>query len=113
MAAMVASVAAVSERPICVFVSMGAIYAFKAGLSIESRYQGGRFSDILKEKNAPDALNLLEMGKELGDMSVYACSMALDILGWNETDLHGELFDGAMGLTKFLSDAEEGQFITF
>ncbi len=113
MAAMAASVAAVSERPVSVFISMGAIYTFKAGLSDDERYRGGDFSSILREKGAPDALKLLEMGKQLGEMSIYACSMALDILGWDETDLEGDLFDGAMGLTKYLSDAEAGQIITF
>ncbi len=111
MAAMIASVAAVSERPVRVFISMGAIYAFKAGLSDEERYKGGRFSGLLKEKRAPDALQLFKQGKELGEMSMYACSMALDVLGWDETDLFENLFDGAMGLTKYLSDAEEGQII--
>ena len=113
MAAMTASIAAVSERPVCVFISMGAIYAFKKGLSDEDRYQGSRFSGVLKEKKAPDALHLFEQGKQLGEMSMYACSMALDVLGWDETDLEENLFDGAMGLTKYLSDAEEGQIIVF
>jgi peroxiredoxin family protein len=113
MAAMTASVAAVSERPVCVFISMGAMSVFKKGLSGEDRYKGGRFSDILKDKKAPDALQLFEQGKELGEMSMYACSMALDVLGWDETDLEENLFDGAMGLTKLLSDAEEGQIIVF
>jgi len=32
-------------------------------------------------------------------------------LGWEESHLVEDLFDGQMGLTKFLSDAEEGQLI--
>jgi peroxiredoxin family protein len=55
---------------------------------------------------------LFAQGKMLGEMSVHACSMALDILGWKEDDLVEDLFDGAMGLTKFLSDAEQGQLVT-
>ena len=38
--------------------------------------------------------------------------MAMDVLGWEESDLKEGLFDGSMGLTKFLSDAETGQLIT-
>jgi len=112
MAAMMAAVAAVSETPVRVFVSMGAIYAFQKDLSDDERYQGGRFSDVLKEKKAPDAMLLFEQGKTLGDMTVHACSMALDVLGWQEGDLVADLFDGALGLTKYLSDAEQGQLIT-
>jgi len=112
MAAMMASVAAVSETPVHVFVSMGAIYAFQKGLADDARYQGGAFSDVLKDKKAPDAMLLFEQGKELGDMTLHACSMALDVLGWQEDDLVDNLFDGSMGLTKYLSDAEQGQLVT-
>lgn len=112
MAAMTASVAAVSERPVHVFISMNAMYAFKNGLAADERYQGGAFSQVLKEKNAPDAMMLFEQGRMLGELSMHACSMAMDVLGWEESDLKESLFDGAMGLTRFLSDAETGELIT-
>ena len=112
MAAMIASVAAVSDRPVQVFVSMNAILLFGKDTPADKRYQGGAFSKLLKEKNAPDALKLFDQGKELGDLKMWACSMALDIQGWEIGHLVEGLFDGALGLTKFLSDAETGQFIT-
>jgi peroxiredoxin family protein len=111
MAAMMASVAAVSERPVEVFVSMNAILAFAKDALAEQRYHGGAFSTLLKEKHAPDALILFRQGKELGDLKIWACSMALDVKGWEMSQLEDGLFDGALGLTKFLSDAENGQFI--
>lgn len=46
-------------------------------------------------------------------MTMHGCSMALDMLGRQESHLDQELFDGAMGPTKYLSDAEQGQIITF
>ncbi len=112
MAAMLASVGAVSERPVEVFVSMNAILAFEKGAAPEKRYRGGAFSRLLLEKHAPDAIALFEQGKELGDLKLWACSMALDVKGWELKQLQDGLFDGALGLTKFLSDAENGQFIT-
>jgi peroxiredoxin family protein len=112
MAAMMASVGAVSERPVEVFVSMNAMLAFAKQAPAEGRYKGGTFSKLLKEKRAPDAVALFGQGKDLGDMKMWACSMALDVLGWEESQLVDGLFDGALGLTKFLSDAENGQFIT-
>ena len=112
MAAMMASVAAVSVTPVHVIVSMGAIYAFREGLSGDLRYDGGRFSGVMKDKKAPDAMMLFEQGKLLGEMTVHACSMALDILDWKESDLVEGVVDGAMGLTRFLSDAEQGQLVT-
>ena len=112
MAAMLASVAAVSERPVEVFVSMNAMLAFAKDTPAEKRYQGGAFSKLLKEKKAPDPITLFHQGRELGDLKVWACSMALDVLGWELDRLEGDLFEGPLGLTKFLSDAENGQFIT-
>jgi len=38
--------------------------------------------------------------------------MALDVQGWEIDRLEDGLFDGPLGLTKFLSDAENGQFVT-
>jgi len=112
MAAMIASVGAVSDRPVQVFVSMNAILAFGKDTPADKRYQGGAFSKLLKEKHAPDALKLFQQGRELGDLKMWACSMALDIRGWEMGHLVEDLFDGPLGLTKFLSDAEHGQFIT-
>ncbi len=109
MAGMVASVAAVSDRQVEVFVSMNAMFAFtKAN---KGKYEGGAFSKILLEKKAPDAIELFQQGKMLGDMKVYPCSMAMDVTGWTEDDLVDDLFEPPTGLTKFLSDAENGQFI--
>lgn len=112
MAAMMASVGAVSERPVEVFVSMNAILAFAKGKTPEERYRGGAYSQLLKQKNAPEAVALFGQGKELGDLKMWACSMALDLQGWEMDALEDDLFDGPLGLTKFLSDAENGQFIT-
>ena len=112
MAAMMASVGAVSERSVEVFVSMNAILAFAKDLPAAERYRGGIFSGLLVRKNAPDALTLFRQGKELGDLKLWACSMALDIQGWDIGWLVDGLFDGPLGLTKFLADAEAGQFVT-
>ena len=112
MAAMMASVAAVSERPVEVFVSMNAVLAFEKGVPADKRYHGGAFSKVLTDKKAPDPLTLFRQGKELGDLKLWACSMALDVQGWELANLEDGLFDEALGLTKFLSDAETGQFIT-
>ena len=111
LAGMMASVAAVSERPTQLFVSMAAILVFAKGLNAEARYRGGAFSAEMLKKGAPDALELLRQGKMLGDLTIIACSMALDIQEWTLADLEDGLFDEAGGLTKFMSDAEAGELI--
>ncbi|MFQ5756088.1 MAG: DsrE family protein [Acidiferrobacterales bacterium] len=113
MAAMLASVAAVSGRPAEVFISMNAIYAFDRGVGPKQRYRGGSFSKLMLEKNAPDTVELFSQGKMLGGLKMHACAMALDLLGWTMDNLVEDLFDGELGLTKFLSDAEAGDLITF
>jgi peroxiredoxin family protein len=112
MAAMVASVAAVSDRPVQLFISMNAMLAFEKGKPEAERYYGGRMAAALHDKKAPDPLELIGQGKMLGSMSVYACSMALDVLGWELDNLIEGIFDGPLGLTKFLSDAENGDLMT-
>jgi peroxiredoxin family protein len=112
MAAMMASIGAVSDRPVHVFVSMNALFAFERQASPEERYKGGAFSELLKEKKAPDAIQLFEQGKMLGDLKMHVCSMAMDVSGWEEDRLVEGMFDDSMGLTKFLSDAEGGQLVT-
>jgi peroxiredoxin family protein len=112
MAAMMASVGAVSDRKVTMLVSMNALPVFERDLPVEEAYKGGRLSDAMKDKGVPDAINLLQMGKELGEMEVYACSMALDVLEWQTDNLTEGLFDGHLGLTKFLVDAEDGQIVT-
>ena len=112
MAAMMASVAAVSDRPVRVFVSMNAILAFEKGKSPAERYHGGEFSRLIKENKVPDAIDLFGQGKMLGDMTVHACSMVMDLKKWELEHLVDDLFDGMLGLTKFLADAEEGELLT-
>ena len=111
MAAHAASIGAVSNRPVQVFVSMNAILAFAKDTPADERYRGGAFAKLLKQRNAPDPARLFQQGREFGDLKIWACSMALDIQGWGIVNLIEGLFDGTLGLTKFLSDAESGQFI--
>ena len=87
MAAMMASVGAVSDRAVHVFVSMNALFAFDGQATADERYRGGLFSGLIKEKNVPDAMLLFEQGRMLGDLKMYACSMALDVTGWSEDRL--------------------------
>lgn len=112
MAAMCASVAAVSERPVEVFLSMGALGVFRKSNG-DGRYSGGEFSQMMLKEGAPDPIELFEGGKMLGDLKVYACSMAMDVAKLSLEDLEEKVVDQPGGLTKFLSDAESGQLIVF
>ena len=59
--------------------------------------RGGAFSQLMKDKRAPDVLVLLRQGKEFGDLKIWACSMALDVAGLEMDHLVEELFDADSG----------------
>ena len=67
----------------------------------------------MKDRGAPDAVDLLLQGKMLGDMKVFACSMSLDVAQIGLDALVDEVFDDVGGLTSFLSNAESGQLVVF
>ncbi len=111
MAAMVASVGAVSGSDVTVFVSMNAMQVFTKGHD-GSVPTEGVFGELLSDKNAPGFLELFESAVELGDAKIHPCSMAIDVLELGAEDL-ADFIAEPLGLTKFLSDAAEGQVWTF
>ncbi|WP_123101505.1 DsrE/DsrF/DrsH-like family protein [Acidithiobacillus sulfuriphilus] len=110
-AAMTASVAAVSGTEVSVFISMNAFPFFIRGHGKEASAEGA-MGEIMAQKNVLSFYQIFEQAVELGDAKVYACSMAMDIMEVKETELEG-IVSGAMGLTRFLSDAEGAQILIF
>ena len=107
MAAMVASVGAVSGNDVTVFLSMNALKFFVKDSS-EKAPAEGEMGVLLEEKNAPDFMELFGQAVEYGDAKISPCSMAVDILELKQDDLQGFVSE-PLGLTAFLSDASEGQ----
>ena len=111
MAAMVASVAAVSGQEVLVFLSMNALIHFIKGRAVKAPHEG-EMGALMSGKKVPEFKTLFEQAVELGDAKVYPCSMAMDVLGVEQHDLESYLTE-ATGLTKFLGDARDGQVWTF
>lgn len=111
MAAMVASVGAVSGNDVRVFVSMNALAFFVKGAERNAPPEGV-VGNLLESKNAPSFLELFKQAVELGDAKIHPCSMAMDLLQLEEDALWPYVGE-SMGLTKFLGDASEGQVWTF
>ncbi|MFK7816757.1 MAG: DsrE/DsrF/DrsH-like family protein [Gammaproteobacteria bacterium] len=107
MAAMVASVGAVSGNDVTVFVSMNAMKFFVKD-STDKAPADGEMGVLLEEKNAPDFKELFAQAVEYGDAKIFPCSMAVDIMELKQDDLEGFVSE-PLGLTAFLSDASEGQ----
>lgn len=110
-AAMMASVAAVSAYEVTVFISMNALPHFVADKTSEVPNEG-ELGKLIEEKNVPEFLDLFEQAVELGDAKIHPCSMAVDILGVSASELRSFLAE-PMGLTKFLSLADDGQCWSF
>ncbi len=111
MAAMVASVGAVSGQEVMVFLSMNALPYFIKGNAFKAPHEGD-MGKLMATKKVPEFKTLFDQAVELGDAKIYPCSMAMDILGVEQDGLESYL-QKATGLTKFLHDAQDGQVWTF
>ena len=111
MAAMVASVGAVSGHDVVVFLSMNALSFFVKGNSAKAPPEG-EMGKLMASKKVPEFKTLFEQAVELGEAKIYPCSMAMDVLGVEQDGLESYLEKGT-GLTKFLHDAQDGQIWTF
>jgi len=111
MAAMVASVGAVSGNEVTVFLSMNALQYFTKGCTLEAPAEGS-FGRQMEGKKIPPFRTLLEQAVELGDARIYPCSMAMDLLGLEREGLEPYLGE-PLGLTKFLADSDGAQVWTF
>jgi peroxiredoxin family protein len=111
MAAMVASVGAVSGSEVSVFLSMNALQYFIKS-SDASAPAEGHFGEVMANKNVPQFKSLFENAVTLGDAKIFPCSMAMDVLEAKAEDLEPYLSE-PLGLTKFLNDSSDSQVWTF
>ena len=111
MAAMVASVGAVSGQEVVVFLSMNALSYFVKGNATKAPHEG-EMGALMATKNVPEFKTLFEQAVEYGDAKIYPCSMAMDVLGV-EKDAMESYLQEPTGLTKFLQDAQDAQVWTF
>ncbi|BAU49225.1 hypothetical protein SVA_2677 [Sulfurifustis variabilis] len=111
MAAMFASVAAATGDTVTVFFSMNALKHFVKGAAGDAPSEG-EFGTLMNQHGVPPFKQLFKQAAELGDAKLLPCSMAMDLLKITRDELDPE-FGPPTGLTRFLSDAEGGQLLTF
>ena len=111
MAAMIASVAAAIGDEVSVFLSMNALPYFVKGRTIDAPAEG-ELGVLMAQKGVPPFKQLFQQAAELGDAKLLPCSMALDLMKITKDELDPEI-GPPTGLTRFLSDAEGGQLLTF
>lgn len=111
MAAMVASVGAVSGDDVMVFLSMNALPYFAKGAQQDAPAEGP-VGKLLAQKNVPPFKQLFEHAVELGNAKIHPCSMAMDLLVLEPEALESYMSE-PLGLTKFLDGCKGAQVWSF
>jgi peroxiredoxin family protein len=116
-AAVLAAGAAALGKPVNVFLQYWALDAFtKAkierdhGLAHEAGDEGRAAVDALAKAGQAPWAETLRQAKELGEVDIQACSLSMDLLNLEESDLD-PLVDGVEGVTAFYLNAGEGQIV--
>jgi peroxiredoxin family protein len=114
-AATIAAGAAAMDRPVNILVQYWALDAFRAervqddqGLAADAAREGT--AQPVKGSASIPWLETFRMAKELGEISIVACSGSLDVLGLEVTELD-PLVDSTGGIATFLLAAEGGQVL--
>jgi peroxiredoxin family protein len=116
-AAVLAAGAAALGKPVNVFLQYWALAAFRAdriagehGLAPEAGAEGRAAVDALRAAGQASWAETLRQAKELGGVDIEACSLSMDLLHLEPTDLD-PLVDGVEGVTAFYLNAGEGQVV--
>ena len=116
-AAVLTAGAAALGKPVNVFLQYWALDAFRKdrierdhGLAPEAGSEGRRHVDHLRRAGQVGWAEVLREAKDLGPVDIQACSLSMDLLGIEETDLD-PLVDGVEGVTAFYLNAGEGHLV--
>ena len=116
-AAVLAAGAAALGKPVNVFLQYWALDAFRSdridrdhGLAPEAGAEGRVHVDALRKAGQASWAETFRQAKDLGSIDIQACSLSMDLLGIEESDLD-PLVDGVEGVTAFYLNAGEGQLV--
>ena len=116
-AAVLTAGAAAMGRPVHLFLQYWALDAFRAdrigrdhGLAPEAGPEGRAAVDRLARAGQSPWSETLRMAKELVEVDIQACSLSMDLLAIESTDLD-PLVDGVEGVAAFYDNAGDGQVL--
>ena len=116
-AAVLTAGAAALGKPVNVFLQYWALDAFRAekiaadhGLAPEAGAAGRLAVDGLRAAGQSSWAETFRQAKELGGIDIEACSLSMDLLHLEQSDLD-PLVDGVEGVTAFYLNAGEGQVV--
>ena len=111
---MISSIAASSDIPVQVFVTMNGLVAFE-----QERVDNGDFDvagpagEAMLESEGDDVplfTEQLSRAKNIGPLEVYACEMVMDLTD-SDIDDYVDVFDDTLGVAGFLNRAEDKQVL--
>ena len=116
-AAVLTAGAAALGKPVNVFLQYWALDAFRReridrdhGLAPEAGPEGRTHVDDLRRAGQASWADTLRQAKDLGEVDIQACSLSMDLLHLESTDLD-PLVDGVEGVTAFYLNAGDGQVV--
>jgi peroxiredoxin family protein len=116
-AAVLTAGAAALGRPVKIFLQYWALDAFRAdriatdhGLAPEAGEAGKAAVQAAAKAGQGHWAETLRVAKEIGEVDIQACSLSMDILKLEQSDLD-PLVDGVEGVAAFYINAGEGQIV--
>ena len=116
-AAVLTAGAAALGRPVNLFLQYWALEAFTRaridddhGLAQEAGEAGRAKVDAMARAGQAPWAETLRQAKALGEVDIQACSLSMDLLRLNESELD-PLVDGVEGVTAFYLNAGNGQIV--
>lgn len=116
-AAVLAAGAAALGRPVKIFLQYWALDSFRAdrikadhGLAPEAGEAGRAAIEAAAKAGQAHWAETLRSVKEIGEVDIQACSLSMDILRLEQSDLD-PLVDGIEGVAAFYINAGEGQIV--
>lgn len=111
---MISSIAASSDIPVQVFVTMNGLAAFEQDKVENEEFDvAGPAGEAMLESGGdevPMFTEQLERAKNIGPLEVYACEMVMDITD-TEIDDYVDVFDDTLGVAGFLNRAGDKQVL--
>ena len=116
-AAVLTAGAAALGKPVNVFLQYWALDAFRReridrdhGLAPEAGEAGRAAVDALAKAGQVSWAETFRQAKDLGSVDIQACSLSMDLLRIEESDLD-PIVDGVEGVTAFFLNAGEGNIV--
>ena len=116
-AAVLTAGAAALGRPVHVFLQYWALDAFRKdridadhGLAPEAGAEAKARLDALRAAGQASWAETMRQAKDLGGVEIQACSLSMDLLQIEESDLD-PLVDGVEGVTAFYLATGDGQIV--